>query len=326
MTIQNCLALCIVFFSLLTLAFPGSVSANQAVLIVCGSGGEPEYEERFAEWGERLQTVFISQLSFGEDQVTLLSERPDDPRMISSLMNIEREIQSIIQSKSEIETLWVFLIGHGSFFAQQAKFHTPGLDLTAQQLNEWLSGVNVKHTVIINASSSSAGFIKDLSGPGRILCTATKSVSEKNATEFMRFFLEGVESGAAERDFDERISLLEAASRAAELTQAWYDAERLLATEHALLDDNGDKLGVRLPIESAKSPEQDGYLAAQCFLKEFSFPENAPIELVQEYRAVMDEIVSLKTKKTTMAEEDYYTKLEQLLISAASTNRQIKQF
>ncbi len=307
--------------------FSLGADSNQAALIVCGSGGQEEYQEKFADWGERLEGVVTSEFGFDEAFVSLLTERPDRPQQISTLMNIEREIQALTTIEPAIERLWVVLIGHGSYFAQTSKFHTPGLDLTATQLNEWLNQISTSQIVIINSSSSSAGFINELSGPGRIICTATKSVDQKNATEFMRFFLEGVESGDADRDFDERITLLEAASRAAELTQAWYDSEQLLATEHSLIDDNGDQLGSRLPIDQTASQNEDGYFAAQCFLKEFSFPTDAPQELIDSYRSVMDEITRLKSKKQDFDKEnDYYQQLELLLIQAARFNREIQQY
>ncbi|MDP8243966.1 MAG: hypothetical protein P9L94_07785 [Candidatus Hinthialibacter antarcticus] len=312
--------------SLIFICLIDHADANQAALIICGSGGEAEFEERFADWGKRLQSAFVEQFGFEPDQVALLTERPEDPGAISNLINIEREIQKLAAPQMKREAVWIFLIGHGSFFAQQAKFHVPGMDLTAEQLNEWLREINAQHLVVLNASSSSAGFINALSGPGRIICTATKSVSEKNATGYMRFFLEGIESGGADRNFDERISFLEAASRASELTQAWYDSEGLIATEHSLLDDNGDQLGSRLPIEALDSRDQDGNVAATRFLKEFSFPDDAPNEWVQNYQATMAEIFALKSQKEAYGAEAYYAKLEQLFIHAATINRQIRQY
>ncbi|MBZ0256677.1 hypothetical protein K8I31_11485, partial [bacterium] len=309
----------------LLLVANASVCANQAALIVCGSGGETEYAEKFMGWGERLQRVLTEQFHFEPNQVALLTESPHDAGMLSNLLHIKREIDRWAGPESEIETAYIFLIGHGSFFAQEAKFHIPGKDLTAVQLDEWLDALSLKRVVVLDASSCSAGFINALSGPGRTICTATKSVSENNATEYMRFFLEGIEGGGADRNFDERISFLEAASRAAELTQAWYETEGFLATEHSLLDDNGDQLGTRLPIEAQAAEGQDGALAADCFLLEFSFPDGAPQELVQNYQAAMREIQSLKDQKELLQEDEYYKQLETLLVKAAKLNRQIRQ-
>lgn len=112
-----------------------------------------------------------------------------------------------------------------------------------------------------------------------MVCAASKSVDEKNATEFMEYFIQAIEDGSADQDRDERISLLEACRQAAALTDAYYMGRGLIATEHALIDDNGDGQGTRLAgdLQSGAAAEtpaadtndrRDGALAEQCFLKE----------------------------------------------------------
>jgi hypothetical protein len=189
--------------------------------------------------------------------------------------------------------------------------------------------------VVIDSTSASAGFINALSGPDRIIASATKSVSEVNATEFMRLFIEGLEDGSADRNRDERISVLEACEQAAALTASWYSAESLLATEHSILDDNGDGLGTRLPIDPVlnealpgepAADNVDGALAAQVFIKDYSFPAGVPQEMIAAYLAALDEVKALRARKGTLAEPDYYAQLEPLLIQAARAHRDIRTY
>lgn len=314
--------------------------ANAQHVILCGSGGEAEYTPKFREWGTRLKAVLTKQLGAAPDRVTLLMEPETDsppPDTATSLENIEALFRRLISTTTSDDDVYVYLIGHGSYLNSESKFQIPGPDLTAAGLDAMLAELPARRTVIIAGTSSSAGFINALSGPNRVICSATKSTSEINATEFMRFFIEALEDGSADRDRDERISVLEACEQAAALTASWYSSETLIATEHAILDDNGDSLGTRLPIDptlneappgtAPLTAEQiDGALAGQIYLKDYSFPENAPKELIVSYLAALDEVKSLRTRKGGMTETEYYAQLEALLVKAARANRDIRAY
>jgi hypothetical protein len=126
----------------------------------------------------------------------------------------------------------------------------------------------------------------------------------------------------------------------------------LLATEHALLDDNADGLGTRLSeaiatakgSEGAEKPQTrsvlehagkppndknvrsvDGALAAIAFLKDFSFPATAPPQLVNEYLSLLDQIERLKLTKSKLPAEAYAAELEKLLIEASRAHREIRR-
>jgi hypothetical protein len=73
--------------------------------------------------------------------------------------------------------------------------------------------------------------------------TATRSGSEQNATVFVEHFTAGLVDGAADTDKNGRVSILEAFNYATKLTADWYKQKNRLATEHALIDDNGDGTG-----------------------------------------------------------------------------------
>jgi len=153
-------------------------------------------------------------------------------------------------------------------------------------------------------------------------------VDEKNATEFMEYFIQAIEDGSADQDRDERISVLEACRQGAALTDAYYMGRGLIATEHALLGDNGDRQGTRLTgdLQSGAAAEKpaadtkdrrDGALAEQCFLKDFSFPPATPRELIERYLSRLKQVDELKLKKAQMTSDAYYAALETLLVEAA---------
>lgn len=314
-----------------------AAQADAYHVILCGSGGELEYQRQFPEWSNRLKDALVTRLGVPADHVTLLTASETAEPQGAKETTLD-DIQALFDGlRSRIvagDDLVVYLIGHGSYLKDTSSFHIPGPDLTATKLDGMLAELPARYTLVVNATSSSAGFINVLSGPNRIICTATKSVSEFNATEFMRFFIEGLEDGSADRNHDERISFLEACEQAAELTASWYSSRNLLATEHAILDDNGDGLGSRLPIaayfEESDDPDTalvfDGSLADSIYLKDYVFPEDAPRELIDTYLAALDDVEALKKEKDSMPESEYYAALEKLLIKAARANREIRSY
>jgi len=327
-------ALCMVMIA------PAARAASYHALL-CGSGGEAEYSEKFRDWGNRLRDTLVMRLGVPIDNLVLLTEPETDNAPALTTINLE-SIRAVFAAMSDSVTpdddLFVYFIGHGSYLKNISKFHIPGADLTADELGALLEAIPARRTIVLNGTSSSAGFINVLSGEGRVICAATKSVSEINATEFMGFFIEGLEDGSADRNHDDRISFLEACEQASELTASWYSTEGLIATEHAILDDNGDGLGSRLPIEifdlSTEEDEDntggdeflDGALARQCYIKDYSFHPSVPQELIDTYLSALVEVETLKGEKLQLAEEAYFAQLEELLLKAARTNREIRSY
>lgn len=318
---------------------PVAASASPTDIIICGSGGDDTYRELFLGWGRRLEHVLIERMERSQEDVVLLDLTADEATSgceASALESIRSIFQDIPSEDNSSGDVYIYLLGHGSYWKGVSRFHIPGPDLTDRQLGQWIDGLENRRVVLINASSSSAGFINSLSRPGRIVCTATKSIEERNAPVFMEYFIQALEDGSADRNRDERISVLEACKQAAALTDAHYLSAGLIATEHALIDDNGDGLGTRLlgelmanpaPESEADSANKatDGALAARVYMKDFSFPDSVPRELVERYRTLLGKVEALKSEKSAMAGSKYYTDLEALLLQTARVRREIRR-
>lgn len=327
---------------ILTLVFAGQAAPAPYHVILCGSGGEEEFQTKFIDWSHRLRLVLATKMGVSQDAIYLLTEGESDGENAYasiSLESIAGLFEALAPRLTQEDTLFVYLIGHGSYMKSVSKFHIPGLDLTAADLNAHLNALEAGKIFVLNSTATSAAFINELSKENRIVCTATKSIDEINATEFMGHFVKALEEGSADRNHDDRISVLEACQQAAEMTAAWYSTEGLIATEHAILDDNGDTLGSRLPIaaradnvfDDDTKPGQsvvlfDGKLAERCFIKDFSFPERVPKDIVKTYLSAIDAIEVLKQRKATQDESAYYDELERLLIEAAKANRTIRRY
>jgi hypothetical protein len=294
-------------------AAAAEAEAQQRFVIVCGSGGTAEYERLFLEWGQRLQRVLVEGAGHRPGQVLLLNggKAATAAQIGAALLGPE-------QGWSRDGVLFLFLIGHGSYRDGVAKFMVPGPDLSADSLAVLLGRMAPPTAVLINAASSSAPFINVLSGPGRIVCTSTKSAEQRNAPVFMEHFVGALEDGSADGDLDERVSVYEVCTQAAALTAAWYEGENLIAVEHALLDDDGDGLGVRLGMADASGP------AAAVYLWDWPSGPTVPAIWREEYRQALDEVHQWIGRKEQIEKAVYLRRLEELLVRAARLNQRLR--
>ncbi|MFP6585041.1 MAG: hypothetical protein VCD00_21095 [Candidatus Hydrogenedentota bacterium] len=313
------------------------VHADAYHVIICGSGGEEEFVEKFQSWGERLEGALIETVDVPSSNVYLLTEgvmTETPPMAVSTIDSIRSVFEIVANQAGEDDSVFIYLIGHGSFYKSISRVHIPGIDMTVTDFASYIDSLSVKELVIVNGTSTSAAYINELSGPGRIICSATKSVTEFNATEFMAHFVEGLEDGSADRNRDERITIYEACQQAAELTDAWYISSGYIPTEHAILDDNGDGQGTRLTWDMTagfdpsvkEAAGQDGAFAKSVFLKNYVFPEGVSQEWIDQYMDAMDAVDALKQQKLDLEEEAYFERLESLFLDAARANAKIRSF
>ena len=291
------------------------VDPNKFAVIVTGAGGEPAYEKQFEEWTSELKAALSDRFNFDTQKVIVLpNAKATDVK------------NTFAQLKSQLETnnvLFVFLIGHGSFDGKEAKFNLVGPDLSAADYNALLSGLATRRIVVFNMASASGEFVKSLSAKGRIVITATRSGQESNATRFAGYFIAALNANDADTDQDGHVSVLEAFVYANRLTADFYARAGRLATEHALLEDNGDGVG------HEKVEAGEGLLARATYLDSLSIGEAAANatagRLMKERTRLEAEIEQLIARKQNMPEGEYEATLERLFIELAKVNRSIKQ-
>jgi hypothetical protein len=220
--------------------------------------------------------------------------------------------------------LWLVFIGHGTFDGRPAKFNLRGPDISADELAAVLKPCK-RPLAVIDCASASGPFINALSGPNRVIITATRSGYEVNATRFGGYLAKAIADPAADLDKDGQTSLLEAFLFASRQVEQFYKEAGRLATEHALLDDNGDGLGtpadwfrgVRAVKTAANGKSVDGVRAQQLMLVRGKIEQ----ELSPDVRARRDELEKqlsdLRSRKGGMKEDDYYKQLENILVETA---------
>jgi len=288
---------------------------NKFALIINGAGGEPAYAKQFEEWTTELKSALSDHYGFGAQQTTVV------PRATAE--DVKRTFAQLKSQLDPNNVLFVFLIGHGSFDGKEAKFNLVGPDLSASDYNALISALPTHRIVVFNMASASGEFVKSLSAKGRIVVTATKSGQESNATRFTGFFIAALKAKDADTDQDGHVSVLEAFVYANRLTADFYTRAGRLATEHALLEDNGDGVG------HEKAEAGEGLLARATYLDSLSIDEAAASaatgRLMKERTRLEGEIEQLIARKQNMPEAEYDAALEKLFIELAKVNRSIKQ-
>ena len=310
-----------------------AVDSNKFALVVAGVGGEETYTKKFTGLANQLYDALTNRLGFDEKNVYLLTETagtPAEPAHDANLPHTARstaeEVRkafATIKSSANAESLvFVMLIGHGSFDTQQAKFNLVGPDLAAKDYAQLLASLPTRRVVFINSASSSGEFVKPLAGEGRVVITATRSGNEQNATVFAEYFIAGLNDDAADADKNGRVSVLEAFSYAAKLTADYYKQKNRLATEHALIDDNGDGTG------HEEATAGDGTLAKTLYLDSKPLTQASGdaelARLLGDRQRLEEAVEKLKARKADLKPEDYDRQLEDLLVELAKVNQAIK--
>jgi hypothetical protein len=306
------------------------------VLIVSGVAGEPQLGDAFFKQATTMIDALKTRFGIPESDIVYLAETPSrDASRIkgpATKESVERELAALGERSKSGDVLFVMLIGHGSGEDAATRFNVPGPDITAADFGRVLDAVDGPTIAIVNAASASGGFIGALSGRNRVIATATKSGMERNQTRFATYFIQAYASDVADADKDGRVSVLEAFEYARREVARAYEAENHLLTEHAQLDDNGDKKGTAAP--DAKSG--DGALARRVFLggtagsvaavaraAASSDPKVAALE--REKDVLETRIDSLRRQKASMDSTAYGKALEGLLVQLAEKNRAIRE-
>ena len=297
---------------------------RSTVIVVVGAAGSPEYGAQFVKcaqlWeqacskgGAKFASIGLSEVNNPDDRITL-----------------QRTLAAEIQQTGA--ALWLVLVGHGTFDGRTARFNLRGPDVSANDLAEWLKPVQ-RPLIIINSASSSAPFLNKLSGPGRVLITATKSGYEQNYARFGEYFAGAITEPKADLDKDGQTSLLEAFLTASNHVNEFYLAAGRMVTEHALLDDNGDGLGTRAdwfrgirPVQKAEDGAAlDGYHAHQFHLVLSEAENKMPPQLRAKRDKLELEVMALRDSKDKFSEEEYFSRLEKMLYDIAQIYEQTGQ-
>ncbi|MES2693491.1 MAG: hypothetical protein V4773_08460 [Verrucomicrobiota bacterium] len=295
-------------------------AAEQAtVIVVAGAPGEqefaPDIKLQIEAWAKASEQAKAKYIAIGN------AEAPEGDS--GDHAAVKKAFAD--EAKEGTGELWIVLIGHGTFDGKEAKLNLRGPDISATEFSEWLKPFK-RPIAIVDTTSSSAPFMAKLAARGRVIVTSTRSGNEHNYARFGKFLAEALPDPKSDLDKDGQISLLESFLSASNRTKEFYKTEGRLATEHALLDDNGDGLGTPADwfrgVHATKRPKDgaaaDGTRAHQFHLVRSTAEQQLPSEVRARRDKLELQLAELRSTKAKMKEDAYYKALEKILLEIAA--------
>jgi Peptidase C13 family len=297
---------------LLLLLAAAAMRAETFYFTVAGIGGEPEYEQRFSGWAKDLDKLLHEVEPHAKIKTLYGAE--------ATRANVEAYLREVAKEAKPEDSVVLMLIGHGTYDEFDYKFNLPGPDLSAAQLAALLDKLPTAHQLIVNMTSASGGSILALEKPKRVLITATKAGSEKNATVFPRYWIEGMRDPAADSDKNEIVTALEVFRYAEDKTAKFYETQKRLSTEHALIEDAGKGEGVKLPsAENGEGLTAGRFAVLHLGAAAVQSRDPAKLALLKQKEELEAAIDDLKYRKASLAVQEYRGQLQQLLLELAKT-------
>ncbi len=293
---------------------------HPSVIVVVGAPGTPEYAVQFRKWADNWKAASAK----GSARFRAIGFEPE-----SGASDHDRLRDALAEHSSPgNEPLWVVLIGHGTFDAREAKFNLRGPDVTDVELAEWLKPIK-RPIAVLDCTSASGPFLGKLSGENRVVVVATRSGDEQNFARLGQYLSAAVADPRADLDKDGQVSLLEAYLTASARVAESYKSKSQLATEHPLIDDNGDKMGtppdwfqgVRVTKRVKEGASPDGTRARQFHLIPSDRERGMPAEVKRRRDLIEQKIAALREQKSKRPEAEYYAELDALMVELATIYR-----
>ena len=314
----------VVLHALLILCASGTIHAGERyALVVTGASGGPQYAERYDEWRSSFAQLLQGKLGYPEDHVMLLGEEEFAGTQKATRENVRSAIADIRKRATKDDVVLVVLVGHGSGAdSGEGKFNLVGPDLSAREWADLLRPIPSR-LVFLNAASGSYPFIQELSAKNHIVITANDSAAQTYETVLPQFLIPAFSDESADLDKNGKVSVWEAFTFASARVKSWFDQRSQLATEHPMLDDDGDGTGRLIDDQSA-----DGMLARVTYLQsdqpitDTGDPERTA--LLRRKVELNTQLEELRARKDTLLPEDYENALEKILLELARIDRSLK--
>jgi len=306
--------------ALLSALAASATAADRYAVVITGASAGDSYARQFDTWRSAIVTALRERFQFSDDRCIVLTESGEGAAK-TTRDNVRATFSNLRVRLTKDDLLFVILIGHGTADEDDAKFNLVGPDLSA---TEWAEAVNrlPARLVFIDTTGSSFPFMRKIAAPGRIVVTATDSVSQQFETVFPGYFVKALEDPAADTDKNGRLSVWEAFAYASAAVRRSFQQQGQLPTERAVLDDTGDGIG-----REAQNPGPDGRLASAVnFGPEVS--EVGDVALLRRRNELQRHIEDLRVRRAAAADPDEKARddreIEDALTELARVSRQIR--
>jgi len=298
----------------LVLLAAGAAHASTFYVTITGLGGEADYTQRFKMWAEDIDSSLKK--AGGDVNVSTLQLPTRD--------QVRTRFNELAKQVKNNDALVVMLIGHGTYDGQDYKFNLQGPDITATELATLMDHVPAQRQLVVNMTECSGGSIEQLKRPMRIVITATRGGTERNATVFARYWAEALREPAADTDKNEAVSALEAYRYAMQKTADFFETQKRLATEHSMIEDTGKGQGERNPAaDSAEGKVAASFAVIRLGANAAAARDPQKRPLLERKEALEQAIDKLKFEKAAMPEAEYKRQLTKLLLELANVQGEI---
>ena len=201
---------------------------------------------------------------YSDENIYYLFESSKEPSVDyeATISNFKKVIKELQEKSREIDNIVLFLIGHGSYVDTNSYYSLNDYNLSGIEMTEMFKNIKRDKLIFVFSPCNSGGFIDVLSGENIIIITSTLK-DETNRAAFIEPFLTSF-NGIGDTNSDGKVSFAEAFNYASKNVKDQYLGNGWgKLTEHAQLDDNGDKVGHEAPVPK----EEDGKLAENTYLK-----------------------------------------------------------
>ncbi|MFA5907168.1 MAG: hypothetical protein WC815_00165 [Vicinamibacterales bacterium] len=312
-----------VLLAMFAVLWPVSAGAETRwAVIVSGASGGEKYAEQMKEWRDGLRSAMVDRYGFKAEHVRLLVDETAAAAEKGSAENVRKVFADIKKGGTRDDFVLVVLLGHGTYDGDVAKFNLVGPDLTAKDWTDLLAGVQGR-LAVVNTTEASFPFLESLTAKGRVVITATDSAAQKYATVFPEYFVKAMREASTDLDKNGRTSIFEVFAAASAAVKQHYEQRGQLATERAVIDDNGDGKGREA---SAEGP--DGGIARIAYLDAENAAESATPEmaaLVKRRRTLEAQAEEHKQLKGVMPEAEWNAQFEKLMLELAQVSAEIRK-
>lgn len=287
---------------LVPLLMPLTASAALYAVVVEGLGGEPQYAAQFHEQVEVIRNASEPLAAGGEVKVFRGKGATREA--------VQAHLRSLASRVKRDDRVALYLIGHGSFDGTDFKFNMPGPDLTGPDLRRLLDALPTENQLVVSTGSASGSLVDVLKKESRVLITATRSGTERNATRFGGDFAAAFREPTADTDRSGSVNAQEAFEFAARRIEDFFKRETRIASEHPRIEGTRAARFTVAQLQSATpAPQSDS-------------PERQ--RLVAERDAINGRIEELRLRKEQTEEAAYLADLEKLLLDLAAAEEKIE--
>jgi hypothetical protein len=283
---------------LIVTALATHAGAATHLLVLGGIGGEPRYDKLFQRQIERIEKSAQARLVRPGKVVVASGADATKAGIATAFAEFGRGMRAA-------DAAVVILIGHGSFDGEQYRFNIAGPDLTGADLAQHFDALPAKRQLLIATTSASGAVAEAWRGEERLVITATRSGTERNATRFGEFCAEAFTSGEADTDKSGDLSARELFDFVTRKVTDSYRDDGALATEHARLEGRFAEAFVVMPLRAAATVDA------------------ATAKLLEQRAALEREIATVRARREAMKSDEYLDLLEPLMRQLAELQQRI---